>query len=136
MKIILSKAWQLGFLILILNIFMNEVIYMFNDYVFSRLGINRSYLALILWVLPFISAFIATYYSKNYKLLYGVSYIFIFPIMATFAHYIHGEFGGAIDFRGIKGAMEFFKVHSIISFIIIIIGTVAGFTLSSEKSDK
>ncbi len=134
MKLHISKAWQLGLLVLLLNVIMNELALVFDDYVYHRMGINQKYLSFVLWSFPLFAAYIASYYSGKYKVVLGLSYMLIFPFMATLGHYINGKLGGAVDFVGIPGAIVFFKIHFVISSFIIIIGTALGTLISSGKS--
>ena len=134
MKLHITNAWSLGLSILIFFIISSELTVVFHDYIFYRLGINRNILLTLLWSLPFFSAFIASYYSKKYKLFYGLSYILLLPLFGAFVHYINGELGGVIDFRGLSGAIVLFKIYLMVGSIIITIGTILGVAFSRQKA--
>lgn len=129
-----SKAWKIGLLILILNVILSELSINFDNYVYHRLGINRNYLIFFFWLFPFIASYISSYYSIRYKLLLSLSYIIIFPALASFGHYINGQLGGAVDFVGPSGIIVFFKIHFVISSIIIVVGTLLGLAFSKSTS--
>ncbi len=133
MQLQVSKAWQLGLLLLLLNVIISEVSLIFDGYVYARIGIDRSYLSLVLWLFPLAAAYIASRYSSQYKVVFGLSYMLLFPLIATVGHYINGEFGGAVDFVGKAGIVVFFKIHFVISAIIIVIGTILGVAFSEKK---
>lgn len=128
-----NKAWAFGVLIILLFVVIGELLIVFNDYFFYRLGINRDLLFTILWVLPFIASFVAAYYSEKYKLIAGLSYLVLFPLIGAIAHYINGELGGTVDFVGIRGALTVFKIYLMIGSILIIFGTGLGLALSKRK---
>ncbi|MDH5573560.1 MAG: hypothetical protein OEY89_17480 [Gammaproteobacteria bacterium] len=131
-----SKAWKIGFLIILLFTIASELLLVFDDYVFTRIGIDRNIIKLIFWLTPMFAAYIATYYSKTNKLLMGLSYIILFPVIFTCIHYINGEFGSAVDFTGSSGALVVFKVSAAIGSIMIIIGTLLGLLFSKQKTSS
>lgn len=135
MKFQISKAWQLGLLVLLLNVIISELTLVIDEYVYHRAGINKSYLSVVLWLFPLFAAYIASYYSDRFKMIYGLSYVLLFPLMATVGHYLNGLFGNAVDFVGMSGAMVFFKVHLAISSVIISVGTIIGVVRSMRSAD-
>jgi len=130
------KPWSLGLLILIMFSVLGELSLVFSEYVFHRLGINRDEFMMALWVLPFIASFIATYYSTSLKLVVGLSYLILFPLIGSIGHYLNGELGGVVDFTGISGAMTTFKVYLSIGSIVILIGAFLGVALSKGRPDS
>jgi len=132
----LSKAWQLGLLIVIGFSVTGEFLVVFDEYVFYRLGIDRDLMFLFLWLAPAVSAYIATYYSNSYKLLSGLSFIIVFPAVGAFAHFINGELGGAVDFTGLNGAFALFKIYFSIGSILTVAGTLIGFVFSKNGENQ
>jgi hypothetical protein len=130
---IFGKPWTLGVLLILLGAVAGELLVVFHDYVFYRLGINRNAILLALWALPVLSSYIASYYSKKHKLLMGLSYVVLFPLIGTAAHYINGELGGAVDFAGLSGAAAIFKLYFGIGSILVILGTLLGLVLSKIR---
>lgn len=135
MKLTPTKAWSLGLLIILLFLTIGELSAAFNEYVFHRLGINRSIFLFILWMFPLLAAFITSYFSSKYKVILGLSYILIVPILGALAHYINGELGGTVDFTGVSGAIMTFKIYFVINSILVVIGTGLG-VLSSKENEN
>lgn len=121
-------------LLLLLNVIISEFAVVIDDYVYHRLGVNRGYFSMFLWLFPLLAAFIASFYSRKRKLISGLSYILVFPVLASMVHYLNGEFGGAVDFVEGSGIIVFFKVHLTISAIIITIGAFLGVAFSKGES--
>lgn len=54
-----------GFLAILLFVTVGELSVRFNEYVFHRLGINRTVFMTVLWMHPVVAAFMAACYSKK-----------------------------------------------------------------------
>lgn len=132
MEITSKKAWAFGFLLILLFVLLSELTIVFNDYVFHRMGIDRNLTLAALWLVPMLAAYLASYYSRSFKLLVGLTYALILPIFGALAHYIHGELGGVVDFRGFSGAVVVFKIYFAVGSIIVLIGTGLGMLLSKS----
>lgn len=133
MKLNPFTAWSLGFLIILLSIILGELSIAFNDYVYERIGVNQNILAIIFWCLFGVGAYIASYYSKGFKLLLGLSFIFITPLTVAIAHYLNGRLGSVIDFDGLSGTVVVFKIYFFTSSFFVLIGTFLGVFFSREK---
>ena len=133
MKFKSSNAWCLGLSILIFFIVFSEMTVVFNEYIFHRLGINRNFLLTTLWFLPLVASFVAAYYSEKHKLIYGLSYIILLPLLGALIHYINGELGGVIDFRGVPAAVMTFKIYLVLGSVIITVGTILGIAFSNNN---
>jgi len=128
-----GKAWELGVLLVLAFAVLGELIVAFDDYVFYRLGMDRNLLLLVLWSAPLLASCIASYYSERLKLLAGLSFHVVFPVMKTVAHYVNGELGGAVDFVGPSGALIAFKVYLGVGSILVIVGTAIGLAFSRRN---
>ena len=128
-----GKPWALGVLLILAFAVLGELLVIFNDYVFHRLGINRNALLLALWALPILASYIASYYSEKHKLLMGLSYLILFPLIGAAAHYINGELGGTVDFVGLYGSAATFKLYFGVGSILVILGTSLGLLLSKRR---
>ena len=127
-----ENAWTIGVLLLLIAVVLGELSVLFDDYVFRRIGINRNYLLVFLWLFPLGAAFIASCYSSKYKIVAGLSYALIFPLLAAIGHFISSEMGGAIDFIGVSGAIVYFKINFVIGMFFIMVGTFVGFLFSMK----
>ena len=130
------KAWSIGLLILLLFAVLGEAVVAFHDYTFGRIGIAKNTILYILWVLPLAAAFIATYMAESKKIIVGLSYLVLFPLLAALIHYLHGELGGTVDFGGVKGAVFVFKLYFYIGSALTILGTILGLLLSKSKEKQ
>ncbi|MCU7850531.1 MAG: hypothetical protein KZQ89_21675 [Candidatus Thiodiazotropha sp. (ex Lucinoma kastoroae)] len=128
------KPWMLGLLILLMFVVLGELSVVFGDYVFHRLSIDRSTLLWILWLMPLVAAYVAARYSMTHKLLAGLSYLILLPLIGAVAHYINGEFGGTVDFTGLQGAVTTFKIYLGVGSIVVLVGTFLGIALSKNGS--
>ena len=128
------KAWTLGIFILVMSSALGELSLVFDDYVFHRIGIARNAFIWSSWLLPLVAAFLAARYSQAHKLLAGLSYLILLPLIGSIAHYINGELGGAVDFTGLPGAVATFKIYFGIGSIVVPISTFLGIALSRKKS--
>ena len=112
---------------------LGELSVLFGDYVFHRVGINRNALLLVLWILPTLAAYVASRYSERHKLLMGLSYVIVFPLIGAVVHYISGQLGGVVDFDGLPGIMATFKLYLGVGSILVILGTALGLVLSKSN---
>lgn len=130
---VLSKPWSLGVLLILAYAVLGELIVLLDDYVFHRVGVNRNALLMVLWILPILASYVASRYSERHKLLMGLSYVILSPLIGSVVHYISGELGETVDFVGIPGAMVVFKVYLVIDSILVILGTALGLVLSKKN---
>ena len=129
----LGKAWALGAVLILAFAIVGELLVAFDDYVFHRLGVDRNLTLSILWVLPLAAAYVAARYSPQYKLLAGLSYLLIFPLVGAAAHLVSGVLGATVDFKGLSGAWLVFGVDLAIGSLLIVAGTFLGVLLSRPK---
>jgi len=104
---------------------------MFDSYVYFRLGLNRKFILIALWALPFLAAFIVAYYSEH-KLLRSILLIPILALSGSIAHYINGELGGVVDLTGFYGAFIVLKIYLLMGGILILFGTALGILVSRK----
>jgi len=126
-------AWSIGFFIILLSVIFGEVSIAFNDYFYYRLGINKNLFSLVLWSLFFVAAYVASYYSKAFKMFLGLSYMLVIPITAAIVHYINGLLGTPIDFDGASGAIVVFKIYFLVAIIFASMGTCLGVFFSKKR---
>lgn len=131
---VFGKPWSLGVLLILAFAVLGELIVLLDDYVLHRVGINRNVLLLILWILPILASYVASRYSERHKLLMGLSYVILFPLIGALVHYISGELGGTVDFVGLTGAIAIFKLYLGVGSILVILGAALGMVLSKKNS--
>lgn len=136
MNVRLTTPWQLGFLVILLFVLIGELSATFHDYVFYRVGVNRNVFLFVLWILPPGAAFIASYFSTRYKLLSGLSYAIVLPILGATAHYVSGQLGAPIDFAGLRGSLIVLKIYFFLGAIAASVGTTLGLLLSRQRSGQ
>ena len=128
---VFGKPWSLGFLLILTHSVLGVLIGGIDDYVFFRIGINKDALLLTLWILPVLASYVASRYSKKYKLLMGLSYIILFPLIGAIVTYVNGELGVVrTEFVGVPGAMVMFKLYLAVGSILVILGTALGLVFS------
>ena len=131
---VFGKPWSLGVLFILAYAVLGELIVLLDGYVFYRVGLNRIALLMVLWILPILASYVASRYSERHKLLMGLSYVILSPLIGAVVHYISGELGGTVDFVGSHGAKVVFKVYLVIDSILVILGTALGLVLSKQNS--
>ena len=129
----LGRPWALGVVLVAAFAVFGELLLVFDDYVFHRLGLNRNALLLALWALPFIAAYVAARYSETHKLLAGLSFLILFPVIGTAAHYLNGALGGTVDFAGLSGAAVTFRLYLALGSVLVITGTLLGLLFSKQS---
>ncbi|WP_419176765.1 hypothetical protein [Desulfosediminicola sp.] len=122
------QAWWIGFLIIVIFVFLSEGVIVFKDYVFSRLGLDRNLVLVLLWLLPVLAGFTAVFLSKKIDIAIGLSYIPIITVLGPFVHFLSGELGATIDFSGLAGLKVTFPIYLVLGSIVIGIGSLAGVT--------
>jgi len=128
----LFQTWAVGAVIIIASSFLNEVVLYFHDYIYTRLGINRNTILLLLWTIPIFVSFYISYTVKKYNVLLGISYVPIVIISLSLFHFINGYIGGKIDFVGFAGLKALFPILLLASSIACGIGTFLGIILKKE----
>ena len=131
-----GKPWTLGMLLILAFALFGELLVVFDDYIFHRVGINRDALLLTLWTLPILASYIASYFSKKHKLLTGLSYMILFPLVGTMAHHINGKLGGTVDFVGLPADIATFKLYFGFGSILVILGTALGVIFSKRRLEN
>jgi hypothetical protein len=127
-----NKPWAFGFLLVLAFAVIGELLMAFDSYIFHRLGISRNLLLTTLWLLPMAASFVASAFSQKHQLLAGLSFLLLFPLVGATAHYINGQLGGTVDFVGVPGAVETFKLYVAIGSVLMIIGTALGLAFSNK----
>jgi len=121
-----GNAWAIGVALVVAFAILGELAIAFGDYVFYRLGVNRSMVLGALWVLPLAAAYIATRYSTERKLLAGLSFLLVVPLIGSIAHYLSGALGANVDFGGLSGGQIVFGIYLVIGGLVVVIGTILG----------
>ena len=134
MSTIFKKPWTIGFMILLLYVFIGELLTWFDDYVFDRIGVNKNILTCLLWGLPLLASYVASYYSEKRKLFNALSYLVLFPLMLVVVHFVSGELGWRVDFTGMRGAIILFKLYFVIGGVLIVTGALFGLLLSGKSN--
>lgn len=129
-----SRAWLQGLLVIVMFVLIGELAVAFNDYVFYRLGINRTVFMFALWLLPVASAFIATYFSKRSRLLAGLSYAIVLPLLGSSAHLLSWRLGVPVDFAGFGGAVVTFKIYLALGTLTSVVGTALGLAFPRKQN--
>jgi len=133
MQLASKNAWSLGFIVILLFIILSELSFFFGEYLFHRLGISRNLVLILLWGLPLLAAFLTSYYAREHKLILGLSFLLIVPLLGTAAHYSNWKIGAAVDFGGVSGAIAILKIYFVINSLLVLIGTGLGLLLSKTK---
>lgn len=129
-----TKAWWIGFFLIVFFILMSELIVVFREYVYSRLGLSRNLVLSLLWILPIISSFVVVSLSKKNRVLKGLSLIFILSFLGPLTHFITGQFGAVIDFSSLSGLKVTFSIYLVLSSLTIGFGTFVGMLVKKGDS--
>jgi hypothetical protein len=121
-----GKAWGIGVALVVAFAILGELAIGFGDYVFHRLGANRNIVLGALWILPLAASFVATRYSAQRKLLAGLSFLLIVPLIGTIAHLLAGALGASVDFDGVRGAPTVFAIYLVVGGLTVTAGTILG----------
>ena len=126
---------SISVVIIIIYVILGKITALFGDYIFTRVGMNRNVMLMVLWILPFMASFLITRYSIKYKVIYGLSLAILTTIISVVVNYLIGLSGYGIDFSGFNGAVELFKILFIVNIFIALIGTLSGliFPLDPEE---
>lgn len=136
MKVSMGSAWVQGFLLVVLFVVVGEWSISFSGLVFHRLGIDRNTFLVVLWVIPLVAAFVAARFSDRHKVVAGLSFMLVVPLIAAFGHYLSWLISAARDFQGVPGAIVVFKIYLIPSAITALIGTSLGMLASSKDRGR
>lgn len=128
-----GKAWALGVLLILAFAVAGELLVLFGDFVFYRLGINRDLVMGVLWALPFAASYVASRYSPTRKVVSGLSFLLLLPLIGTTTHLLAGALGGTVDFEGLSGARVVFGLYLGLGSLLIIAGTFLGLLLSRPR---
>lgn len=121
-----GKPWAIGVALVVAFAILGEVAVIFSDYVFHRLGLNRDLVLGGLWILPLAASYVATRYSADRKLLAGLSFLLVVPLIGTLAHLVSGALGANVDFEGFSGGRIVFGLYLVIGGLVVVIGTILG----------
>ena len=83
-------------------------------------------LVLILWVSPFVAAFVSAYLAPGSNIIIGVSMAIPSAVLAVILNAAHQSFGHAVDFPGLHGGLILFVSVLAYSGILCGIGAVGG----------
>ena len=131
-----GKAWAIGVALVVAFAILGEVVVILGDYVFHRLGLNRTIVLGALWIFPLAASFVATRYSQDRKLLAGLSFLLIVPLIATSVHLLTGALGANVDFTGITGGRVVFGIYLTLGGLVVVIGTILGLPPAGGSSEK
>lgn len=120
------KAWWAGFALIVTFVLMSELIIIFRDYVYNRLGLSRDLILIMLWLLPTIASFLVVYLSRNRRVLKGLSLILVLNLLGPLVHFLSGQLGATIDLAGLPGLKITFQIYLVLSTLTIGFGAVMG----------
>lgn len=126
MRVKEKRACAMGSAIILLFVVLGQTFVMFDEYVFYRIGVNRNMLMAALWVLPFLAAFMTSFYLRYFSFWLISMYIIALPLLAAIVHYLYGELGGMVDFSGIPGAVVIFKIFFFVGSVVLLAGAGVG----------
>lgn len=135
MKVV-GHAWAIGVALVVAFAILGELAIAFGDYVFYRLGVNRNVVMGALWILPLVAAYIATRYSPERKLLAGLSFLLVVPLIGACAHLLGGAFGANVDFEGLSGGRIVFGIYLVVGGLVVVIGTILGLVPIGGSSER
>ncbi len=116
------KAWLIGVAILV-AVFALWII-------FLQMEVFSQSLAVLLWVSPFIAAFICAYLAPSRKLFLGISMALPSALLAVALNSGFAFFGSAVDFPGVEGGFTLFFLVLAASAVVCVLGAVAGSVLT------
>ncbi len=120
------EIWIVGNIILTMFfVFAGSISYV-PSYVYERIGLNRDILLLLLWIIPIYVSYYVTINTKNYNILFGLSFILMLPLLGGLTHYINTKYMGGVDFTGISGAVVIMKLYGFIGIFTSSLGTFIG----------
>jgi len=122
----IGNAWAIGVALVVAFAILGELAIAFGDHVFYRLGVNRSMVLSALWILPLAASYIATRYAQDRKLLAGLSFLLVVPLIGSIAHFLSGALGANVDFEGFSGGRIVFGIYLAIGGLVVVIGTILG----------
>jgi len=131
-----GKAWGIGMALVVAFAILGQLASAFGDYVFFRLGINRDVVLGALWLLPLAAAYIATRYAPERKLLAGLSFVLVVPLIGACAHLLSGALGANVDFEGLSGARIVFGIYLVLGGLVAVIGTILGLLPLGGASER
>lgn len=125
------RAWFVGCVLTVVFVLASELTVVFREYVYDRLGLSRNLILSMLWLLPVIASFWATFFSERHGVLKSLSLIIVLGLLGPLAHLLAGYLGATIDFAGMSGLKVTVQVYLVLSSLTVGFGTVAG--LLSKK---
>jgi len=131
-----GKPWAIGVALVVAFAILGEMAVIFGDYVFHRLGLNRNIVLGALWILPLVASYVATRYSPDRKLLAGLSFLLVVPLIGALAHLVSGALGANVDFEGLSGGRVVFGIYLAIGGLVVVIGTILGLLPIGGSSRK
>ena len=131
-----GRAWAVGVALVVAFAILGELAIVFGDYVFHRLGANRNIVLGALWILPLAASFIATRYSGKWKLLAGLSFLLVVPLLGVVAHLLSGALGANVDFDGLAGGRIVFAIYLVVGSLAVTTGTILGLLPVGQSPKK
>jgi len=128
------NSWWLGFLLIIAFVLLSEMIVIFNEYFYHRLGLNRNLVLTLLWLLPVLASFLAVYFSEKGHFVTGLSYIPVLGFLGPTVHLLVSKLGVAVDFGGLTGLKVTLQVYFFLSTSTMVAGAVMGLLLRKRLS--
>jgi hypothetical protein len=124
----------MGSAIILFFVFLGQILVIFDEYVFYRIGVNRNFLMAALWILPFLAAFTTSFYLRYFSFWLISMYIIALPLLAAMVHYLYGELGGVVDFSGIPGAFVIFNIFFVVGAVVLLAGAGIGVLASQIRA--
>ncbi len=125
----LFERWITGVVIIIIFSISIEAILYFHTYVYTRLGVSKNIIMILLWTVPMLVSLYIAYTAEKYNIVLGLSYIPVVIVSLLLFHYINGSIGGKIDLIGFAGLKALFPILLVASSIACGIGTFLGAVL-------
>ncbi len=134
MKKYLWIPWCNGMLVVLASLLILHFGSKFPEYVFARLAISKDAFQSVMSVAPpLFAALIASYGAQRYKILLGLSFALLYPVLHVSTGALFGIFQGRTDFPGLEGAYLFFKIQFALAFALTAIGTCIGVLSSNHR---
>lgn len=121
-----TKAWWISVTIITAFVLMSELIVIFREFVYVRMGLSRNLVLSLLWVMPVIAAFLTAFLSEKRRIVKALSLVLVLSVLGPVVHYITGELGAKVDFEGLPGLRVTIQIYFVLSFLTIGFGAILG----------